>query len=282
MNSDILNKSLNRALNGGAAGSAAMATQVVSLMWLRTTMNYQYRHGSNTLTALKTLYSDGGIPRFYRGLLPALIQGPLSRFGDTAANSGIMYYLNQNPNTKDLNIGTKSFFCSTGAALWRVVIMPIDSIKTNMQVNGKDGLKVLRNKINKGGVPVLYNGAVASSSATFVGHFPWFFTYNYLNQKLPTYEEQLFTKFLRNGAIGFSASFFSDTFSNSLRVIKTTKQTHNENISYSKAVNLVIKKDGIKGLFFRGLQTRILANGLQSALFTITWKYFEKILNQNP
>ena len=31
---------------------------------------------------------SGGIPRFYRGLLPALVQGPLSRFGDTAANTG--------------------------------------------------------------------------------------------------------------------------------------------------------------------------------------------------
>ncbi len=53
-----------------------------------TTMNYQYRYGTNTTTALKTLYAQGGIPRFYRGLGPALIQGPLSRFGDTAANSG--------------------------------------------------------------------------------------------------------------------------------------------------------------------------------------------------
>lgn len=282
MNSDILNQSLNRALNGGAAGSAAMATQVLSLMWLRTTMNYQYRHGSNTLTALKTLYQNGGIPRFYRGLLPALIQGPLSRFGDTAANSGIMYYLNQNSHTQNLNIGTKSFFCSTGAALWRIVIMPIDSIKTNMQVNGKDGLKVLGNKLKTGGVPVLYNGALASSSATFVGHFPWFFTYNYLNHKLPNYEDQIFLKFIRNGAIGFSASIISDTCSNSLRVIKTTKQTHQENISYTKSINIVVKKDGLSGLFFRGLQTRILANGLQSALFTITWKYFEKKFIQNP
>jgi len=282
MNSDILNKSLNRAINGGAAGSAAMATQVLSLMWLRTTMNYQYRHGSSTTTALKTLYKNGGVPRFYRGLLPALIQGPLSRFGDTAANSGIMYYLNQNSHTQNLNIGTKSFFCSTGAALWRIVIMPIDSVKTNMQVNGNNGLKVLGNKIKKGGIPVLYNGALASSSATFVGHFPWFFTYNYLNHKLPNYEDQIFLKFVRNGAIGFSASIISDTCSNSLRVIKTTKQTHNANISYTKSINLVVKKDGLSGLFFRGLQTRILANGLQSALFTITWKYFEKIINQNP
>jgi hypothetical protein len=282
MSQDILNKSFNKALNGGAAGSAAMATQVLSLMWLRTTMNYQYRHGSSTLTALKTLYNQGGVPRFYRGLLPALFQGPLSRFGDTAANSGIMYYLNQNPNTKNLNVGTKSFFCSSGAAFWRIVIMPLDSIKTNMQVHGADGLKVLSHKLKTNGPRVLYNGAIASSSATFVGHFPWFFTYNYLNQKLPNYEDQLFLKFLRNGSIGFSASLVSDTCSNSLRVIKTTKQTHSENISYTKAINIVVKKDGLNGLFFRGLQTRIIANGLQGALFTITWKYFEKIINQNP
>ena len=62
-------------------------------MWLRTTMNYQYANGTSTLTALRTLYKDGGIPRFYKGLAPALIQGPLSRFGDTAANAGVLAVL---------------------------------------------------------------------------------------------------------------------------------------------------------------------------------------------
>jgi hypothetical protein len=42
------------------------------------------------MTAFKTLYADGGIPRFYKGVIPALLQGPLSRFGDTAANTGTM------------------------------------------------------------------------------------------------------------------------------------------------------------------------------------------------
>ena len=279
MNQDILNKSLERAFSGGISGSMAMGTQVLTLMWLRTTMNYQYRFGTNTKTALKTLYSEGGIPRFYRGLLPALLQGPLSRFGDTAANSGIMYYLNNNSYTQNFNMGTKSALCSGGASLWRICIMPIDTLKTNMQVNGKDGFKILKNKIGKGGVPVLYNGAIAASSATFVGHFPWFFTYNYLNSKLPEYNEKLFLKILRNGIIGFSSSIVSDTCSNSLRVIKTTKQTYNNNISYSQAIKHIIKADGISGLFFRGLKTRILANGLQSSLFTITWKYIEKNFN---
>ena len=91
---EILKKSFDKAIGGGMSGSIAMGTQVVSLMWLRTTMNYQYRFGTNTTTALKTLYKDGGILRFYRGFIPALVQGPLARFGDTAANTGMMYYLN--------------------------------------------------------------------------------------------------------------------------------------------------------------------------------------------
>lgn len=36
-----LKKSLKHALGGGTAGAMAMGCQVLSLMWLRTTMNYQ-------------------------------------------------------------------------------------------------------------------------------------------------------------------------------------------------------------------------------------------------
>ena len=48
-------------------------------------MNYQYRHGTSTSAAMRHLFKEGGITRFYRGLPFALIQGPMSRFGDTAA-----------------------------------------------------------------------------------------------------------------------------------------------------------------------------------------------------
>jgi len=92
---EIMEQAGARALRGGIPGAAAMAIQVLALMWLRTTMNYQYRHGTTTIQAIKTLYKEGGIIRFYRGLLPALIQGPVSRFGDTAANAGMLSLLNQ-------------------------------------------------------------------------------------------------------------------------------------------------------------------------------------------
>ena len=37
----ILEKAANRALGSGGAGAMAMVFQVCSLMWMRTTMNYQ-------------------------------------------------------------------------------------------------------------------------------------------------------------------------------------------------------------------------------------------------
>jgi len=87
---------------GGLSGAAAMGINVATLMWLRTTVNYQYRYGTGTFTALSTLYKEGGIPRFYRGVIPALFQGPLSRFGDTAANTGVLVLFDSYESTKNL------------------------------------------------------------------------------------------------------------------------------------------------------------------------------------
>ena len=275
----LFQKSLKRALGGGVSGSLAMVTQVCSLMWVRTTMNYQYRNGHTTSIALKNLYREGGIRRFYRGLAPALVQGPLARFGDTAANAGIIYALNENPNTKNLSISTKTFCASSAAALWRICLMPIDAVKTNMQVHGKVGVEQLFSKVKTSGPRVLYHGSLAAYSATFVGHYPWFVTYNYLNAYLPKSDDML-QNLARNATIGFSSSVCSDCCSNSIRVVKTYKQSSKIPVSYPESVKQVIQKDGIIGLFGRGLKTRILGNGLQGIMFTIVFKGIEKKLNE--
>merc|ERR1712220_34460 len=65
---EIMQKAADRAFRGGLAGMAAMVLQVCTLMWMRTTMNYQYRYGVTTREALNTLYKQGGVKRFYAGL----------------------------------------------------------------------------------------------------------------------------------------------------------------------------------------------------------------------
>ena len=81
-------------------------------------------------------------------------------------------------------------------------------------------------------------------------------------------------KLLRQAVIGFAASVVSDTVSNSLRVVKTYRQVNETRIGYFDAARNVIAADGLRGLFGRGLKTRIIANGCQGFMFSILWKLF--------
>ena len=64
----IFQKATKRAIGGGKAGASAAVVQVLSLMWLRTSMNRQYRYGGDLVSSLKELWKEGGIPRLYQGL----------------------------------------------------------------------------------------------------------------------------------------------------------------------------------------------------------------------
>ena len=142
-----LGKALKSALGGGLSGAAAMILQVLTLMPLRTIMNYQYRYGTTMTQATKTLYADGGWTRYYQGLTAALVQGPVSRFGDTAANVGILALLQSNSYMRQLPSLVKTMFAAVAAACFRMILTPIDTIKTTMQTDGKAGLAILRSRV---------------------------------------------------------------------------------------------------------------------------------------
>lgn len=98
----------------------------------------------------------------------------------------------------------------------------------------------------------------------------------------------------RNAFIGFASSIVSDTVANFMRVIKTTKQAlatrgdeqdleyrrrrssissdQSKRATYAEAIAIILAADGWKGLFGRGLKTRIFANALQSVVFTVIWR----------
>jgi hypothetical protein len=250
-------------------------------------MNYQYRYGGNLVTSLQELWQQGGIPRLYQGLPFALVQGPMTRFGDTAANVGILALLDSIEATKSLPLPLKTACGSAAAGLWRIVLMPIDTGKTAMQVEGAEGLQRLWTKLTtEGNFGLLYQGAFASAAATAVGHFPWFLTYNFLNEQLPqvSSEDALLLSLARQAFLGLCAACVSDCCSNSLRVVKTTKQTASlgkddgsQELSYGQVVTMILEKDGIMGLLGRGLQTRLLTNAIQGAVFSVLWKYFQQV-----
>jgi hypothetical protein len=240
---------------------------------------YQYRHGTSFPTAMSTLYKEGGFGRFYRGLLPSLLYAPLLRFTDTAANTGMLTLLDQWESTRHLSTGLKTVGASTVASMFRIILMPIDTVKINMQVNGN--FQSILTKIKADGPrAALYRGSVSAAASTFVGHYPWYFTYIYLNDTLEAKPAGSWEELQRRALIGFSASIVSDTASNGIRVVKVYKQSHPDVLSYPTVVRRIIQEEssGVFGLMFRGLETKIVANGLQGILFTVMWKHFEDIL----
>ena len=65
-----------------------------------------------------------------------------------------------------------------------------------------------------------------------------------------------------------------------VRVVKTAKQTSAENISYAGTISKIVAADGLSGLFFRGLGTKLISNGVQAMLFTIVWRYVQELLEK--
>jgi len=271
---EIVDKASKKALSGGLAGMGAQAINVLTMMWMRTIMNYQYRYGGTMTEVTRKLWAEGGIPRFYRGLAPGLVQAPVARFGDTAANDGALAALEHT----SLPTAAKTMAASGVAAGFRLFLMPIDAWKTTKQVEGKDGLKKLIEKSKKHPT-ALWQGGVGAMTATWVGHYPWFYTNNQLRETLPQFDFA-YGKYVRNAVIGFASAAVSDTCSNSLRVLKTTRQTSLEPVGYLQSAKSIIEKEGYAGLFGRGLKTRILTNGIQGALFTIGWRAIAEYLNK--
>ena len=270
MNENIINKSINKAVGGGLSGSMAMITQVSTLMWMRTIVNYQYVNGTTFKNSFKTLYKQGGILRLYRGYHIAIISAPIFRFGDAAANLGVLEATKQ----YNLPLSVTTGIASTCAASWRALLMPIDTIKLNYQVNGS--LDIIKSNIKNNGPKVLYNGTTAAFFSTLIGHYPWFVTYNYLNYYYPECkDDSTINKLSKRATIGLLSSIISDTSSNFVRVIKVIKQTNGNNIPYKDSIKLLYAKDGYSWIF-RGLKTKIITNGFNGIMFSITWKYFQE------
>ena len=275
--SKVLKTAMQKAFKGGVTGSIAGVAQVFSFMWLRTAMNYQYANGGNgTLSTVAALYEEGGLPRLYRGVQYALVQNPLSRFGDAAANAAVPALVLQ--LVPGIPLPASQAVASATAAGWRILIAPVDALKTALQVDGS--ATALTDRISTVGPGVLWRGSLAAAAATFVGNYPWFLTYNSLDQSLPPelYDGPA-AALVRRALLGVCASCVSDVCSNAIRVVKTKVQTSpDEDTNPLQAARAILEEDGVEGLFLRGLETRLTINCLQGAVFSVAWKYFEKAL----
>ncbi len=285
----------NAAWRAGVNGSFAACLQVIALMWIRTIISYQYRYGVSFKTASRELFRQGGVARFYKGVSYALVQGPLTKFGVMAAHEGskalaVHQKLQAETNGEVVNAVHSPVFSSlivTGlSVLWRVLLMPLETCKTVLQVQGLAGFHALMNLVvAQGHLHLLYEGTLATIAISVLAYYPWFYVHDRLDSRLPKPRRVRFVV-MRSALIGFAATVVSDCCSNFLRVVKTIKQTASSSVSlggvstvvrlsYGEALQKVYSEQGLAGLCGRGLLTRVIANGLQTILFTVVWKLLQ-------
>eukprot|EP00752_Nemacystus_decipiens_P005781 g5230.t1 len=281
-------EALRHSFTVGLSGGGATIFSVATMMWLHTIITYQQRHGSTFGDTCKVLWRQGGPRRFYRGVMPSLAAAPLCRFGDTLSNELAMVWFNgQQQKGKGAGGGTNggklpvwvaTFFGSLGAAAFHAMVVPLDTYKVIMQVDGKEGLMVMKKRIALRGPIAAYDGALAFAGGSLMGHYPWYLTYNLLEQRLPRKGEGR-SRQARSAFIGAAASIVSAAASNAFRVLKVYRQSHDkpDGLSYRKSIIQIIKKDGggargALGVFGRGLGGRVAASALQGLVFNIIWQ----------
>lgn len=86
-------------------------------------------HPQLCLRKQQPTYNDQHLPCAFAPV--AGVQGPLSRFGDTAANTGMLALLED----VDIPVPVKTVAASVAAGLFRIFLMPVDACKTIMQAS---------------------------------------------------------------------------------------------------------------------------------------------------
>eukprot|EP01032_Pedospumella_encystans_P016701 gene16702-19047_t len=209
--------------------------------------------------------------------IPEVFQtaAPITKFGAIAANEGSGVLV----ASLGLPAVSAEFYATVlGTVLtvvWKVLLMPPETCKTVLQVDGTRGFEKLMLRVTKGNVWTLWQGSAAAILATTASHYPWFYTYNLLDRSLHK-TDAMVQVVTRSAFIGFVASAVSDTVSNFLRILKTVKQSTSADglhaLSYLQITKNVYAEGGLTALLGRGLGTRIITNGIQSILFTVLWK----------
>merc|ERR1719424_1770338 len=137
------------------------------------------------------------------------------------------------------------------------------------QVHGNGATLLLREKVRRGSVLVLWSWASVYFLTSWACTYPWWATFNTMDGLWPA-PDTTSLRVMRLGCIGACAAVISDVACNALRVLKTLRQAHPDaSQDYTKMIRCAQSQEGgFLGLVSRGLAARVVADVLQGALIS--------------
>lgn len=229
--------------------SSACVIQCSTLYWMRPIIKNQYIYGGSFINTFKVLWKDHDRLRFYRGFLPSVMKGCTGKTADIA----LFTYLNKSIERKEY-VPLVAACCASSI---KMALMPLDTISNIYQVHGIKGKSEIKGNLYRG--TMMYGTIHAISSSIWLSCFTNVRSHcHFKNDNL----NHMYT--------GFTCSLLTDIIVNPLRIIKTKKQAFSQNRTYKELYK------SIKGSFYNGFGTRLLYNGINSALFVLFWQNLEK------
>jgi hypothetical protein len=274
--SDSVKGALHKGMLGGLAGIGAGIVQVMCLNWLKTAMNWQYYHGGSLKDAFRSLWLEGGIGRFYQGAGFAFVQVPVAHFGSTFVQAGIVGLVSSSGHI--VHGMQATMLVAIMGAFWRILIAPLDTLKTTWQVHGTSAKKMFDRRLHVSGPSELWSGASALFFCQLMAKLPWWGVYNIIMQSWSQPSSPAMSM-LRNGIAGMLAQMASDVATNSIRVLKVRRQATVEGQGYAADAEEIVNEEGVMGLFLRGLSGRIILGSLNGALFAVLWNLIMGAMN---
>lgn len=232
---------------------------------------YQEGNYKNMIECTKNIYKESGFYGFYRGILPPLIGVALEKcflFGSYDNFKKNNPFIQDNKRDTYNNIFMSGIFSGLIAT---TVVTPVEKVKILLQ-NKKDMsiIDIIR-KSCKGGTCGIYNGWTATLFREVPGYGIYFTSYEYLKNTFGM--PYFYTPMIYGSVCGIMAWLFiypADP-------IKTKMQ--NNSIGFKNALQIILKADGIMGLY-RGMSLALFrAVPLHGGVFMgyeLCNKYIEK------
>ena len=303
-------------INGGIASTAAISCFPIVYPLDIIKKDMQMNSKESYRIAIRELYQQGGVKRFFKGMNVAALEVPASRFVSFGMaevfRSTLPKEWDRKRSTKYLKSGVSAVVGSWTKA---AIFCPIDSVKTRLQTYSRFEKGVIQPSNVKGilrqvyadnGIRGLYKGFTNIGIKGSLNFVPFLIGMDAANEFIPvptktndiTPNWLLFKQTVRDGLVGSSATMFSDIFTYPLGVIKNLRQatikhsvaSHfhafqiknggrppNSNIGIAK---LIVKENGLSGLY-RGFSARLLALFLGGFGFGITYSKLKRTFLQN-
>lgn len=259
---------VHRAAHVGQEGALISIGFAGMVYPMATVASTQMIQGGSAKSAAQQLSAQGGIGRYYKGIVPSALGMMVARFCDAAGDMAASEFIEQKyPQLK--NPVTCAIFGALVAGALYYPLMPLETLAITARSSGAAGVKKLGNIVAQKGIAPLYNGANESVTAAFVDHLVWYGTRHFLDSAIPKAQGAR-NEFLRNCLIGALSGIASDTFSHPITLVKVQKQVLQSAQSPIEIAKEIVKENGASELWRRGFLMAAAAHCFSDAGFQAT------------